>query len=68
MSMSVFDVILEVKNLPFLPTLTSVTTYNQTAKDLMNTNFFYLTADAKLADITVIINKVGFYPVTVPVV
>ena len=57
-----------MKNLPFLPTLTNVSTQNQTAKDLMNKNFFYLTADAKLADIVVIINKVGFYPVTIPVV
>jgi hypothetical protein len=67
-SMSIFDVILEIKNLPFLPTLSNVSTYNVTAKDLMNSNFFYLTAEAKLADITVIINKVGYYPVTIPVV
>lgn len=34
----------------------------------MNKNFFYLAKDAKLSDITVIINKVGFFPVTIPVV
>jgi chloride channel 2 len=36
LAMSIFDVILEMKNIPFLPTLTSVSTYNKTAGDLMN--------------------------------
>jgi H+/Cl- antiporter ClcA len=43
LAMSVYDVMLEMKNLPFLPTLTSVATYNHTARDLMNKNFLYLT-------------------------
>jgi H+/Cl- antiporter ClcA len=43
LAMSVYDVMLEMKNLPFLPSLTSVSTYNHTARDLMNKNFLYLT-------------------------
>lgn len=68
LAMSIFDVILEVKNLPFLPTLTSIQTYNKTAGDIMSTNFLYLTHDAKLADIPAILNKVGNVPATIPIV
>lgn len=35
-SMSIFDVIIEIKNLPFLPALASVHKYNKTAGDIMN--------------------------------
>ena len=43
LAMPIFEVILEMKNLPFLPSLTSIATYNKTAGDMMNTNFLYLT-------------------------
>lgn len=43
LAMPIFEVILEMKNLPFLPTLTNIATYNKSAGDLMNTNFLYLT-------------------------
>jgi hypothetical protein len=68
LSMPIFEVILEMKNLPFLPTLTSIATYNMTAGDLMNTNYLYLIEKARLADIPLILNKVGNAPVTIPVV
>lgn len=34
----------------------------------MNENFVFLTKDAKLADVAIIITKLGFNPATVPVV
>lgn len=69
LSMSAFDALIEIKNLPFLPTLTGYSTYNLTAKDLMNQNFFYMTkGSTKLADISVILAKVGHTSYTVPVV
>ena len=44
MALSVYDALLEIKNLPFLPTMTgSVSTFTLTAKELMNENFLYLT-------------------------
>jgi Voltage gated chloride channel len=68
-SVSAFDTLIEIKNLPFLPTLTGYSTYHLTAKDLMNQNFLFLSkAGAKLADIAVIIAKVGHTAYTVPVV
>ncbi len=68
MSLSVYDALLEIKNLPFLPTISGVNTYSLTAKDLMNENFLYLTRDSKLADVAIIITRLGFKPATIPVV
>lgn len=42
MSMCIFDVLLEFKNFPFLPTLGSESNYNLTAKDIISKNFLYL--------------------------
>lgn len=67
-ALSVYDALLEIKNLPFLPTLTGVNTYSLTAKDLMNENFLYITRDSKILDVAIIVNKVGFRPITIPVV
>jgi hypothetical protein len=41
-SMSFFDVILLLKNLPHLPSIKTSTLYNLTAKDVMNKELFYL--------------------------
>lgn len=68
LALSVYDALLEIKNLPFLPTVTGVNTYSLTAKDLMNENFLYITQDAKIADLAIIVSKVGFKPMTIPVV
>jgi len=59
LSMSVFDVLLEMKGLPFLPSLTSVEHYSQNAGDIMNKNFLHLNENANLSEIVTIINKVG---------
>lgn len=55
-ALSVYDALLEIKNLPFLPTMSGVTTYSLTAKDLMNENFLYLTSDSNISDIAIIVN------------
>ena len=69
LSLSAFDTLIDIKNLPFLSTNTGYSTYHLSAKDLMNRNFLYLTAESsKLADIAVIISKVGNSVYTVPVV
>ena len=68
MALSAYDALIEIKNLPFLPSLTGYSTYHLTAKDLMNENFLYLTKQAKLADIAIIISKVAGQSYTVPVV
>jgi len=56
MALSVYDALLEIKNLPFLPTMTGVSTYSLTAKELMNENFLYLTQDSNIADIAIIVS------------
>lgn len=62
-SMSVFDVLLTMKNLPFLPSLSSVDTYNKVAKDIMTENYLFLKKNAILADLPAILNKVGNTPI-----
>lgn len=42
LAMSVFDVLLDMKDLPYLPALKSAELYNQTASDIMNKNFLFL--------------------------
>lgn len=56
LSLSVYDALLEIKNLPFLPTMTGVSTYSLTAKELMNENFLYLTQDSTIADIAIVVS------------
>ena len=69
LSTSAFDQLIEIKNLPFLPTMTGYGIYNLTAKELMNRNFLYLTKEnSKMGDIAVIISKTNGSAYTVPVV
>lgn len=42
MTMSIFDVLLEFKNFPFMPTLGTESSYHLKAKDIMTKNFMYL--------------------------
>ncbi len=68
LALSAFDALIDIKNLPYLPSLTGYSTFHLTAKDLMNESFMYLTKNARLSDLAVIISKVGFTTYTVPVV
>jgi len=68
LSMSIFDVLLDMKDLPYLPALRSADLYNQNAKDIMNKNFLYLTQDSKLKDIVVLLEYLGPMSKSIPVV
>ncbi len=54
-SMTLFDVILEFKNFPYMPTLGSLEAYSLKASEIMNTSFIFLTKKNKLADILTLI-------------
>eukprot|EP00347_Sterkiella_histriomuscorum_P010693 403375288 len=58
-TMSIFDVLLEFKNFPFLPSLGSDQTQDLRAKDLINTNFIYLRETSQMKDIAHILDKIG---------
>ena len=67
-AISIYDVILQLKNLPFLPNLISDDTYSKNVGDIMTSKFLYLPSGSKLSDIPAILNKVGKKPATIPVV
>eukprot|EP00347_Sterkiella_histriomuscorum_P004530 403360112 len=66
-TMSIFDVLLEFKNFPFLPSLGSDQTQDLRAKDLINTNFIYLRDTSQMKDIGHILDKIGNKKITIPV-
>jgi hypothetical protein len=68
LAMSIFDVLLDMKDLPYLPALRSVASYNQNANDIMNKNFLYLTERSKLKDIVVILQYLGPKSKSIPIV
>ena len=68
LSIGVFDVLLEMKGLPYLPSLKSVEAYNMQAKHIMTKNFMYLTQNSTFADIFIFLQQVGARPWAVPVV
>lgn len=67
-SMGIFDVVLEFKNLPYIPTLGSVEAYYLKAVDIMQKNFLFLTKDATLQDLPIIIQKIKTSNMLIPVV
>jgi hypothetical protein len=67
-SMTLFDVILEFKNFPYMPTLGSLQSYSLKASDIMNRNFMHLSSKSTLSDIPAILSKCGDANVTIPVV
>lgn len=67
-AMGLFDVIIEFKNFPYMPTLGSMQAYSLKASDIMNRNFMYLSKRSTLSDIPVILSKTGEASVTIPVV
>jgi len=66
--MGLFDVIIEFKNFPYMPTLGSLEAYSLKASDIMNKNFMYLSKKSTLSDIPAILSKTGEASVTIPVV
>jgi chloride channel 2 len=67
-AMGIFDVIIEFKNFPYMPSLGSEKAYSLKAHDIMNKNFMYLSKKSTLSDIPSILMTVGDKSVTVPVV
>lgn len=55
LSISFFDLLLDMKGLPYMPALRSTAMYNMDASDIMNRNFLYLTRDSTLSDIAIIL-------------
>lgn len=66
--MGLFDVIIEFKNFPYMPSLGSLQTYSLKASNIMNQNFMYLSKKSTLSDIPAILSKTGDASVTIPVV
>lgn len=67
-AMGLFDVIIEFKNFPYMPSLGSMQAYSLKASDIMNKNFMYITKSSTLAEIPAILDKTGGAVVTIPVV
>jgi hypothetical protein len=68
LAMSIFDVLLDMKDLPYLPALRSVEQYRQKANNIMNKNFLYLTVNSQLSDIIVLLQHLGPRSKSIPVV
>lgn len=65
---SIFDILLEMKDLPHLPSLRSLEHYRMKASDIMTKNFLYLTKDSQLSDIIVLLQHLGPKAKSIPVV
>jgi chloride channel 2 len=68
LAMSIFDVLLDMKDIPYLPALRSVGHYHLKANDIMNKNFLYLTKNSQLSDIIVLLQHLGPRAKSIPVV
>lgn len=68
LAMSIFDVLLDMKDLPYLPALRSVEHYNMTASNIMSKNYLYLSKDSNLSDIIVFLYHIGPRSKSIPVV
>ena len=68
LAMSIFDVLLDMKDLPYLPALRSVEHYHLKASDIMSKNFLYLTTHSELSDIIVLLQHLGPRAKSIPVV
>ena len=58
-SMTLFDVVIEFKNFPYMPSLSSVQSYNLKASDLMNPNCLFMTLKSRMAEIPVLLMQTG---------
>lgn len=67
LSIGVFDVLLEIKGIPYVPTLKSVSDYSLVAKDIMAKNFIYLTNQSTIQDVMIFLKDAGYRPRAIPV-
>ena len=68
LSISFFDLLLDMKGLPYMPAHKSKEAYNLVASDIMNRNFLYLTRHSTLSDIAILLQYIGNQPKSIPVV
>lgn len=68
LAMSIFDVLLDMKDLPYLPALRSEEHYKMKASDFMNKNFLYLSTESELEDIIALLQHLGPRAKSIPVV
>ena len=59
MAMCIFDVLLEFKNFPFMPTLGSENSYSLKASDIAHKNFLFLEEESILKDVVLLLQKLG---------
>ena len=57
LSMSIYDVMMDMKGLPYLPALRSSELYVLHARDLMTTDYNFLTFDSNLRDVGKVIQR-----------
>ena len=67
-TLSVYYVIVELKDLPFLPKLLKPQLYSKTAKDIMDVDFPYLTPNSCLEDVGLVLTHVNFRITAIPIV
>jgi chloride channel 2 len=66
LSMSIYDVMLDIKELPYLPALKTQELYDKEAKDIMQTNHSYLKLESTLRDLAIILeNKTNLIKIPV---
>lgn len=68
LSLSFFDVIMDMKDLPYLPALRSTEHYKLKAECIMNKNFLYLTKNSQLSEIVILLQHLGPKSRSIPVV
>lgn len=67
-TLSVYYIIVDLKDLPFLPKILRPELYSKTAKDVMEVDFPYLTPNSTLEDISLVLEHVKYRVTSVPIV
>ncbi len=67
LSMSIFDTLIQLKGLPFLPAIRNSAQYLRSAGDIMSGAFMYLAKDSTLGDLASCIKKKELERRAVPV-
>lgn len=68
LTMSFFDVVALMKDLPYIPSIRQAFKYNKKAKDIMNTTFQYLHLNSDIKEAYLFLRVVKNYPRSIPVV
>lgn len=67
-TLSVYYVIVDLKDLPFLPKILKPELYSKSAKDVMDIDFPYLTPNSTLEDVGLVLTHVNFRITAIPIV